>query len=136
MLESEEDKGVDAGGAERVWMCKNNDGRRWLYKRTLSEPNSLCSYHADQKRAAAPPAPPPAVSKTTKISKPAQPLPKLAGAGSIRLLIHFEAQTAQCFDLARIRRLGDERLSTGHGLGAWEAGSKTKHAIHRLDREA
>ncbi|PNT75340.1 hypothetical protein BRADI_1g30475v3 [Brachypodium distachyon] len=72
MLESEEDKGVAAGGAERVSMCKNNDGRRWFYRRTLSEPNLLCSYHADRKIAAAPPAPPPAVSKTTNISKPAR----------------------------------------------------------------
>jgi len=36
--------------AARVWKCKKNDGKRWHCHRTVSQPNTLCSYHFVQKR--------------------------------------------------------------------------------------
>ncbi|KAF8722973.1 hypothetical protein HU200_022116 [Digitaria exilis] len=35
----------------QVWKCKKNDGKRWHCHRTVSQPNTLCSYHFVQKRA-------------------------------------------------------------------------------------
>ncbi|KAF8672646.1 hypothetical protein HU200_049339 [Digitaria exilis] len=35
----------------QVWKCKKNDGKRWHCHRTVSQPNTLCSYHIVQKRA-------------------------------------------------------------------------------------
>ncbi|KAM3279770.1 hypothetical protein ACQJBY_046877 [Aegilops geniculata] len=32
-----------------VWTCRKNDGKRWCCRRPVSEPNSYCSYHLDQK---------------------------------------------------------------------------------------
>ena len=38
-----------SAGAEPVWACKKNDGRRWFCRRPVSQPNSFCQYHSDQK---------------------------------------------------------------------------------------
>ncbi|XP_048573860.1 uncharacterized protein LOC125554331 [Triticum urartu] len=32
-----------------AWTCRKNDGKRWCCRRPVSEPNSYCSYHSDQK---------------------------------------------------------------------------------------
>ena len=32
-----------------MWACKKNDGRRWFCRRPVSQPNSFCQYHSDQK---------------------------------------------------------------------------------------
>ncbi|WVZ59135.1 hypothetical protein U9M48_009328 [Paspalum notatum var. saurae] len=46
-----EEEGHEDGGAQQVWMCKKNDGKRWHCHRTVSQPNTLCAYHFVQKRA-------------------------------------------------------------------------------------
>jgi hypothetical protein len=46
--EDEEDQMADGG---ELWMCKKNDGKTWFCRRTVSQPDSYCLYHADPKRA-------------------------------------------------------------------------------------
>ena len=75
----------------RVWKCKKNDGKRWHCHRTVSQPNTLCSYHFVQKRSylnpdyefpgvfepeeAAPAPVPAAASKPSSNSKPRRKKP-------------------------------------------------------------
>ncbi|KAJ1295400.1 hypothetical protein BS78_01G220800 [Paspalum vaginatum] len=44
------EEGRQGGGAQQVWKCKKNDGKRWHCHRTVSQPNTLCAYHFVQKR--------------------------------------------------------------------------------------
>ncbi|KAL5225544.1 hypothetical protein ABZP36_012183 [Zizania latifolia] len=41
---------VASSGEAQVWTCKKNDGKRWHCQRRVSQPNSLCDYHFEQKR--------------------------------------------------------------------------------------
>ncbi|KAF0898817.1 hypothetical protein E2562_011889 [Oryza meyeriana var. granulata] len=87
---------VAAAAGGQIWTCKKNDGKRWHCQRRVSQPNSLCDYHSDQKKRAYynplyesptdesapapdPPSAPPASSKPSTSSKARKK--KVADAG-------------------------------------------------------
>uniref|UniRef100_A0ACD5T7B1 Uncharacterized protein n=2 Tax=Avena sativa TaxID=4498 RepID=A0ACD5T7B1_AVESA len=65
--EDDEEDGMDVGG--ELWMCKKNDGKTWFCRRTVSQPDSYCSYHSEPKRVPHRP-PSTAASRPSGSSKP------------------------------------------------------------------